>query len=109
MCSSLSIETPLRFQGPAGEPSQNPDHSRALTHRLRSYQEGPSTECLGIMVPTTNKGMVSGTRVLKYWALGIQRVRVPKKLGSLALYLGPESLNIGYFQPLGKLYYPIPK
>ena len=33
--------------------------------------EGPSTQYLRFLVPNTMKGMVSGTRNLKYWVLGL--------------------------------------
>ena len=34
------------------------------------FPEGPSTQCLRILVPKTIPFMVFGTRVLKYWVLG---------------------------------------
>ena len=40
-----------------------------LRPRLQS-PEGPSTQYLRTLVPKAIKGMVFGTRVLKYWVLG---------------------------------------
>ena len=37
--------------------------------RCSSSPEGPSTQCLRTPVPNTIKGVVFGTRVLKYWVL----------------------------------------
>ena len=34
------------------------------------YLEGPSTQYSRTLVPKASKGMVFGTRVLKYWVLG---------------------------------------
>ena len=47
-----------------------PQPQRRPKYSLIRDPEGPSTQYLRTLVPNTNKGMVFGTRNLKYWVLG---------------------------------------
>ena len=63
----------------------------------RPCPEGPSTQCLRTLVPKAIKGMVVGTRVLKYWVLG------PSGLGFIVYY--PKRTT---FEPVGGDSYVVP-
>ena len=57
-----------------------------------TYPEGPSTQYLRTLVPNTIRGMVVGSKGLKYWVLG------PSGLWS---YLESQwPIVWGYFQPI---------
>ena len=46
------------------------------------YPEGPSTQHLRTLVPNTIKGMVFGTRILKYCVLGPSGLSISQAAGS---------------------------
>ena len=63
-------------------PKQEPPVYR--TYHFKEYPEGPSTQYSRTLVPKAIKGMVFGTRVLTYWALGpsgIARLATEVKAG----------------------------
>ena len=64
--------------------------------------EGPSSQYLRTLVPNTIKGMVFGTRVLKYWVLGPSKYINMEAIPGLVLK--PESLNGQYMDLLGNIH-----
>ena len=64
-------------------------------HPLDPVPEGPSSQYFKTLVPNNIKGMVFGTRVLKYWVLMLFGTRVLKYwlLGPSGCLLIPEGQN----------------